>query len=258
MHPILFKLGPLTLYTYGAAMAAGFLVSIALAAHVTKRQLRGSVPLPDTALVDWGCWTMLGGILGGRLLYVLLNWEVYRAHPLEILALWHGGLVWYGGLVGGLLAHAGYVRAHHYPFLSATDQLIPFIALGHAIGRLGCFANGCCYGRPTTAWFGVVFPGDVLAVVPTQLFESASLLVLYVLLRRLQTPLRLRQPGAIFGSYLVGYALIRWTLERWRADQPIVWVGWTLHQFISLLAFGIGMTMLIKAASRPHRLSAHC
>ena len=253
MHPILFKLGPVTVYSYGAALAVAFLLAVGLASHVTERALQGRVPMREGALLDWGCWTMLGGILGGRVLYVLLNWEAYRSQPQETLALWHGGLVWYGGFVGGLLGQALYFKTHGYPFLRSTDQVIPFVALGHAVGRIGCFANGCCYGKPTDAWFGVAFPGHAHRVIPTQLLESASLVVLFLLLRALQPRAMRSRAGALLGCYLIGYAVIRWTLEFWRGDQPVVWAGWTLPQLISLgaLLVGLGLVMFTPYHGSP-------
>jgi len=244
MHPILVRIGPVSISSYGVILAVAFLLAVWLAAHATTRSLKDLVPMMETELFDWGCWTMLGGVLGGRALYVLLNWEVYVQHPQEVLALWHGGLVWYGGFVGGLLAHGLFLARHSHSVLRGTDQVIPFVTLGHAVGRIGCFANGCCMGKPTFGWFGVVFPGHDHPLVPVQLIESACLVGLYVLLRALQTPARLQRPGTLFSIYLIGYALIRWTLEYWRADQPLVWNSWTLHQVISVIVALGGLGLL--------------
>ncbi len=247
MHPILFTIGPITIYTYGVALALAFLIAMTLAAHDARTSLKGVVPLTDGTLLDWGCWVMVGGVVGGRLLYVLLNWEVYRTAPLEIFALWHGGLVWYGGLAGAALAQALFVVRRGLNFLRVTDQVIPIVALGHAIGRLGCFANGCCYGKPTTWWWGVVFPGQIEAVVPTQLLESVGLVMLFVILRILQRAAVLQQSGKLFGVYLVGYGLIRWMIEWWRGDQAAVWVGLTLAQLISLALVLLGLAIVSDA-----------
>lgn len=243
MHPELLRIGVLSIPSYGVALALAFLLAIGLARQTTH-SLHTLVPMDDAALIDWAMWTMVGGLIGGRLLYVLLNWEVYTQRPQEILALWHGGLVWYGGLLGGLLATVLYLRRRGEGVWRGIDQVVPFVALGHAVGRIGCFANGCCYGKPTSAWFGVQFPGFPQPVVPTQLFESASLLVLYLILRARQIPSVLRRPGTLFGLYLIGYGLIRWTLEFWRAHQPLVWAGLTLHQLISLVLIVVGVTLL--------------
>jgi len=246
MYPILFQFGPITLYTYGAAMALAFLTTVGLAAHATRHQLKAAVPIAPSLVVDWGCWTMVGGVLGGRLLYVLLNWQLYAVRPVELLALWHGGLVWYGGFLGGLLAQTLFFARRRIPLLAGTDQIIPFVALGHAIGRLGCFANGCCYGKPTEAWYGVWDAARRQMVAPTQLLEAAGLVALYVFLRSRQRPAVLRQPGALFGRYLIGYGALRWLLEWWRADQPLVWGGWTVFQLLSVAAMTAGAALIFR------------
>lgn len=251
MHPILVHLGPITIHTYGVLLALAFLATVGLARHITRHSLAGVVPLTATEVVDWGCWTMAGGILGGRVLYILLNWSTYRAQPLEMLAIWHGGLIWYGGFGGGVVAQWLYARRTHRSFLRIADQVIPFVTLGHAIGRLGCFANGCCSGIPTSAWFGVRFPDQLQPVVPTQPLESASLFVLFLILRRLQTPQGLKFPGRLFGIYLIGYGIIRWVVEYWRANQPVLAMGITPHQLISLALFLIGLGLLSRSCRQP-------
>ena len=251
MHPELCRLGPFAIHTYGVALAAAFLLALTLARQAVRHDLKGLVPMDEPALADWAVWAMGGGILGGRVFYVVLNWDVYAAHPLEIVALWHGGLVWHGGLAGGVIATWGYLRRRGLGFRRGVDQVIPCVVLGHAVGRLGCFANGCCAGLPTHAWWGVQFPGTVERVVPTQLLESASLVILYLLLRAAQRPAILRAPGRLFGIYLVGYGLIRWTVECWRAN-PHLWGGWTLYQFISvgLVLLGVSTRLLSRYEPR--------
>lgn len=246
MYPHLAQLGPVTISTYGVLVALAFLLAVGMAQRAARRMPPDLAPMDSATLVDWAVWTVVGGLVGGRLVYVLLNWDVYASSPLEIVALWHGGLVWYGGLLGGLSATWLYLRRRGINFLRGADQVIPVIPLGHALGRIGCFANGCCYGLPTSAWFGVQFPSLPARVVPTQLLESAALVGLYLALRALQRPAVLRRPGALFGLYLIGYALIRWTVEFWRANQPIVRDGWTLHQAISVVLAAVGIMLVRK------------
>jgi len=250
MWPELCRLGPVTLHTYGAVMALAFVLVVGLARHAARAPHAG-LPLDAAAVTDWAVWAMGGGILGGRLLYVLLNPRPYLEHPLEVFALWHGGLIWYGGLAGGAAATWWWVRRRRCGFLRAADQLVPFIALGHAVGRLGCFANGCCSGLPTTAWWGVTFPGSTQPVVPTQLLESAALALLYVALRALQRPAVLRDPGRIFGAYLAGYGFLRWTIEWWRTNER-VWSGWTVSQCLSavLITVGLALTRIVSDTSQ--------
>jgi len=251
MHPVLFTLGPFTVYSYGALMVVAFLAATGLSVRAAHRLPPALVAIHPEQLVDFTCASLLGGILGARLFYVALHWESFVVSPQEIFAIWHGGLVWYGGFLGGVLAGWGYLRAKRIPFLRAMDQFIPFLALGHAIGRVGCFFNGCCYGRPTRAWCGVLFPGHATPVLPTQLFEAAGLLGVYACLRALQRPGVLRRPGMVFGAYLAAYALLRFVLEWFRGDQAVSWAGLTLQQLVSIGVLVIATTLLGRALRTP-------
>lgn len=246
MHPILATFGPFTLYTYGVMLLIAFAVSTWLAVRAARRWPPGLVAINAEQILDCFSLSLLGGIVGGRLAFIVLQWEFFLRSPGEMSAIWHGGLVWYGGLLGGLFAAWLYVRAKRLNFLRVMDQCIPFLALAHAVGRVGCFLNGCCYGRPTDHWCGAVFPGQRGPVVPVQLFESAGLLFLYGLLRGLQRPPLLSRPGWLFGIYLVLYALLRFSIEFLRGDQEIWWAGLTLQQVISILAFIVGLLLMGK------------
>jgi len=245
MFPVLWEFGPVTLYTYGAMLAVAFLMSSSLAAATARRFPGVLGAIPADRIMSLCAVSALGGIVGARLLFVAEHWDVYRLTPEEIPAIWHGGLIWYGGFAGGLLAALGYLRWHRLPLLASCDQLIPFVALGHAIGRVGCLLNGCCYGQATTAWCGLEFPGFEHRLIPTQAFEAVGLLVLYFGLRQLQRPNLLARPGTVVGSYLVGYAALRFLLEFWRADQPFFGgTGFTQQQMLSLLLALLGLALL--------------
>lgn len=245
MHPHLIELGSWSLSTYGVLLAAGFLLVVALTRRATDRRLRDTVPLQGEAIADWAVWTMIGGVIGARLLYIALNWPLYARAPLEIIALWHGGLIWYGGFGGGLIASWLFARRRGTSFLRIMDQIIPFAALGHAVGRVGCFFNACCGGKPTTGPLGMQFPGQPSPVIPTQLIEAVGLVVLSIILQRLQRPHRLATPGRVFGAYLVGYAVLRAAVEHWRDQAPFV-AGLTLQQLISIGVLLIGLALLVK------------
>ena len=249
MHPILLRVGPFTLYSYGAMLVVAFLTSTWLAGRAARQLPSKLRAINAEQLVDFFCVALLGGILGGRLLYVALHWAYFAQAPLELLAIWHGGLVWYGGFVGGFLGGWLYARRHRLVFLRVLDQGIPFLVLGHAMGRVGCFLNGCCYGKPTDAWCGVIFPGQTVALLPTQLFETVGLLILYVVLRRLQQPSLLRSPGRVFGVYLVSYGVLRFVLEWFRGDQVSSWMGLTLQQLISVVVSIVGLMLLLRAVN---------
>jgi phosphatidylglycerol:prolipoprotein diacylglycerol transferase len=254
MVPTICRLGPFSLSSYGLLMAIGFLLASWLAARAA-RALDGAVPMPAAMVMDWACWGIVGGILGGRLLYLAQNWQLYLEQPAEIIALWHGGLIWYGGFFGGLIASVIFWRRHRIPVLRALDQVFPFVALGHAVGRIGCFLNGCCLGKPGEGWWAVQFPELPQPVIATQLLEAAGLALLYAALRMAQRPRVLAAPGRVFGGYLLGYGLLRWWIERLRDLQPLVWDGWTLHQLISaaLILFGIGLLLRPVGAPAPPR-----
>ena len=244
MYPVLLKLGPLTLYTYGLALVVAFTLVTWLAAKTAHGLPPQHVAVFPDQLVDFSGWSLLGGLVGARVFYVLLHWDWFVSSPQDILAIWHGGLVWYGGFLGGLVAGWLYLRAKRLVFLRVVDQFIPFVALGHAVGRIGCFLNGCCYGKPTSSWYGVVFPGQDIPVLPTQLVEALGLLFLYILLRTLQRPTLLRRPGWIFSCYLIAYGLLRFLMEFLRGDQTTCWLGLTLQQLISIGTFVVGLFLM--------------
>lgn len=250
MHPILFSIGPVVLYSYGAMMVLGFLLTIWLAGRAARKLPPELRAISEEQVVDFTCWSLLGGIVGGRLLYVLLQWPFFAQAPLEVFALWHGGLVWYGGFFGGLLSGYGYTRAQGLNFLRVLDQFIPFGVLGHAVGRIGCFLNGCCYGKPTDLWCGVDFSGQGQRVLPTQLFETIGLSLLFLILRRLQRPALLRQSGRVFGCYLSGYGLLRFVLEFMRGDQHPWFAGLTLQQLICIIVFLAGLALIRRRDKR--------
>ena len=138
MHPILFQLGSLTLRSYGLMMALGFACGIALSLLLSRREGRR-----DEVVLDLSVWIMVGSIVGARIFYVLVMPESYLAHPLEIFAVWQGGLVYYGGLIGAGFTAYYWLRKHHLPIWSVADCLAPGLALGQMFGRIGCYFNGC-------------------------------------------------------------------------------------------------------------------
>jgi phosphatidylglycerol:prolipoprotein diacylglycerol transferase len=247
MHPILLTLGPVTLYTYGAMLVLAFSLSAWLAGRILRDLPPELQRLTPGQAVDLSCLALLGGIAGGRLFFVVLHWRFFLDAPQYLLALWQGGLVWYGGFAGGLTAAWLYARHHRVPFRWVLDLFAPILALGHAVGRVGCFLNGCCYGEVTDAWCGIIMPGEPRPVFPTQLAESLGLLFLYITLRLLQRPSMLvSRPGRLFGVYLCGYAVLRFILEGYRGDQVPVWAGLTLQQMISVLVLLTGLLLMTK------------
>ena len=252
MHRILFHMGPVTIYSYGVMMVAAFVMATWLASRTAKQLPDARRVLTSSQIVDLFCLAMLSGVLGARLFFVAQYWEVFVRQPQEIPAIWHGGLIWYGGFVGGLASIVIYLRLHRISVLRGIDQFIPFIALGHGIGRIGCLLNGCCYGEVSHAWWALAGE-DGQPRIPTQLLESVALLGLFLVLRCFQER-RTEAPGGwLFGVYLLGYAVIRFFIEFLRGDQTAVWGGLTLQQLLSVGVFIIGLMllMLLRHRSKP-------
>ncbi len=223
MLPHLFDIGSFHLQTYGLLVAVGAIGSVILSARLAQTQ----GPNPNIAS-QLGLIAILSGVLGAKVLFVVLNWSFYYQHPAEILsaATLQAGGVFSGGLLAALIACAVYIRNHHLPVLRTADTFAPALAMGHAIGRLGCFAAGCCYGRSTAHFWGVTFTdplarelsGTPLGVrmEPTQLFEAAIEAVnFFILLWMLR---KKRFDGQVIGTYLLLYGTARFLLEFLRGD----------------------------------------
>ncbi len=233
MHPILFRFGPITLYSYGLMVALGFITATLLAARTAPKFGIAPDRINTLSLI-----ILISGIIGARALYILLNLKDFISDPVEIFMISHGGLVFYGGAVVSFLSGAAYSKISKMPVLDTADLIAPYIALGHSIGRIGCFLNGCCFGKPAAIFLGVAF-GDGVIRYPTQIYSSVCLLLLYMFLR---VCLEFRQfRGQIFFLYIIFYSAGRFYIEFLRGDSPIVAFNLTVFQLISLalLLFGI-------------------
>lgn len=217
MHPILFDLGPLQLYTYGLLVATGFLVGIGWAARLAKRE-----GMDPQAVYDTGFWIIFSAIVGSRLFYIFINYDYYLQNPIAVFYLWEGGLVFYGGLVGAFIAVIVCVKRYNLDLWKFADVAAPGAALGHSIGRLGCLFAGCCYGLETQVPWAITF-SDVhsiaptgIALHPTQLYSAASEFTLFILLT-LMRPHR-RFYGQVWWLWVAMYAIARSTVEMYRGD----------------------------------------
>ncbi len=232
MHPILFHIGPITIYSYGVMMAVAVLVCAFLLSRDARKK-----NIPQDFIYDLVFWCVLWGILGARVFYIFLNLSYFTDNWLEIPMLQKGGLAWQGGFIGGTLAGLWFVRQKKIALRPVLDLVAPYIALGQAIGRIGCFLNGCCYGKPL-AW-GVFFPAQNAHLHPTQLYETAGLLAVFVVL--IYASRRPHPPGYIFVLYLWLAAIERFTVEFFRADHDILMAGLSLFQWISIGIFVAGL-----------------
>jgi phosphatidylglycerol:prolipoprotein diacylglycerol transferase len=215
MYPVLFEIGAFKVYSYGAALAIAFLLAASLA-----RRRAVSEGMDGDKMLDLCIVLIISGIVGARLLFVLLNIDAYMANPADIFKLWEGGLVWYGGLIAAAAGATVFMKANRMPALKTADVMAPYIALGQAIGRIGCFLNGCCYGK--------------YKMIPTQLTESAAMFIIFLILRK-----RSPSNGRTLVLYLVLYSGFRFFNEFLRGDNPAFFAGLTVSQVISVAIFAL-------------------
>ena len=216
------------------------------------------VNVSPEAIADVTLWIMLGVIVGARTTYVVTYWkDEFAGQPLtEIFAIWHGGLVFYGGLVGAIIAGTIYLRWKKLPLWKIADVLAPSIALGSVFGRIGCFLNGCCYGRACAAPWAVSFPAEnplhppTTPVHPTEIYDALLNLGLYFFLSWLFR--RKKFDGQIFAAYLICYAFTRSFVEHFRGDYTDAHhhFGLTPAQLTSVPILVAGLTLAVILSRR--------
>jgi phosphatidylglycerol:prolipoprotein diacylglycerol transferase len=250
VYPELLKLGPITVYTYGVLLAAAYLLGLKLA--MTRAKSRG---LDPNRALDLGIAIIVAALVGAKLLLVLVDFDKFRQNPGEILSIVRAGGVFYGGLIAAVAVAFWYMWRHRMPLWTTCDVFAPGIALGHAVGRLGCLMAGCCYGRETHVPWAITFTnpeaaanvGTPLGVPlhPTQLYESAAealILVLLLWTEKKGKPFE----GRTFWSYLVLYGISRFVIEFFRGDERGVVFGTiSTSQFISLIIVPVAIGMLL-------------
>ena len=251
MYPYVLKFGSVAITTYGFVLMFAAIVIGIMGYRITRQGLGGLAPLQNHELINGICWVILGGILGARFFHIAVYWERYQFRP-DLLFVIDGGFGWYGGFVGAIVTARMVLKIHGHSLVRSLDQLALLIALGYSILRVACFSQGCSYGVVTSSWFGVKFPSLPNPVVPVQLIESGGSFVLYGMLRRLQTPMRLHTPGMLSGWFFVSFGLLRFSVDWWRANLPIGWLGWSVTQWISLVFVGVGLILLMPRQARGH------
>jgi phosphatidylglycerol:prolipoprotein diacylglycerol transferase len=255
VHKIAFHIGSLAIYWYGVLIATGVLTGIWTA---SRRALRENVA-PEQ-VVDLGPWLIIGAVIGARLLYVVTFWrEFFAQQPFwEIFMIRHGGMVFYGGLIGAFLAGCIYVRWKRLAFWKMADILAPSVALGHVFGRIGCLMYGCCYGRSCHYPWAIHFPADHETagqpVHPTQIYEALLNFGLYLALAWLHR--RKKFDGQIFSLYLIGYAVLRAFVELFRGDYSVYYLGGhlTSAQLVSIGLFVAGSVIWWQLPRRHTRV----
>ena len=262
MFPRLFHLGSLDFPTYGLMAALGLMVGLSVCVHMARRQ-----GIDPEKAWNLGLLAILAAIVGAKLFLFASDWQ-HRQELLSLSTLRAAG-VWYGGLLTALVVSAWYIRRNRLPVLKICDAFAPGVALGHAIGRIGCFAAGCCYGKPTSLPWGVTFTNPLaeqwsgtplnVSLHPTQLSESAvevaNFFILLWLLKRKQFD------GQVIGSYMFLYGMARFFLEFLRDDPErgsVFGGALTLTQLVSILLVVAGGLLWLRwgrtEAARPaHR-----
>jgi phosphatidylglycerol:prolipoprotein diacylglycerol transferase len=242
MHPVIFQAGGFAVHSYGLLVATGLAAGVALIAYFAWRYEKIA---PDVIL-DLALYCILASIVGARLLYVAGQWEYFAEHPLEIVMLQNGGLVFLGGFLLGLLVLYWLTRRRKLPLLKIMDATAPGISFGYALGRLGCFLNGCCFGLPTDLPWGIMFPAGSLAaqycpgvrVHPTQLYSALLMLAVSLICALLYR--RKKFDGEIAGWWFILYALYRFTVEFFRFS-PLRWFALTPVQWLVIPLFCCGL-----------------
>jgi phosphatidylglycerol---prolipoprotein diacylglyceryl transferase len=261
--PVLFELGPLTLYTFGAMMALAFLV----AGSVVAMALEEKGIDPDHA---WSIlfWAAVGGIVGSRLLVIFDDWQGFLEHPITYL-ISGSGFIWYGGLVGGCLSITLYLRQQGLRWLLAVDAIAPALALGHAIGRIGCQISGDGdWGKPTQLPWGMAYPEAVIGwtawlrdnglppdvrVHPAPVYETILYSGIFVVLWSLRG--RGLRAGSLLWIYLLLSSIARFLVEIIRVE-PVIAGGLTQAQWFAIFLSLVSLGLLAWSARRAEEPAA--
>ncbi len=255
MYPRLFDLGPVTVYTYGVLLAAAYLAGLQLA--LVRARARG---LDANRVMDLGIYIIVSALVGAKLMLLVVDFNYFSRNPRELMTLVRSGGVFYGGLILAVLVALWYLRRHRMPIWETCDAFAPGIALGHAIGRLGCLMAGCCYGRPTTVRWAITFTDPFAAsnvgtplnvpLHPTQLYEAGAELLILIGLLVVERKGR-AFPGRTFWGYILLYAISRFVIEFYRGDERgTVFDVLSTSQFISLVLVPLSIVMLVRLARK--------
>jgi phosphatidylglycerol:prolipoprotein diacylglycerol transferase len=253
MYPEVFHLS--FLHTYGVLVAAAFLVGLWMSSRLARQ-----AGLNAESVTNLGIYCALAGIAGAKLMMFVVDMPYYLEHPAQIftLATLQAGGVFYGGLIAALIVAWWYLRKTRLPALKTADVFAPAIALGHGIGRIGCFTAGCCWGvacdRPWAVTFTNPVAHDLVGVPldiplhPTQIYEAAAEFIIFAILYwRVRKP---HAPGAIISLYLMLYSTVRFIVEFFRFhEQGEIFAGLDTSQYISLFLFSLGAAYFLRHRS---------
>jgi len=237
MHPIICKIGPFVLYSYGLMLAVAFMVSLLLIREQARKK-----GIDFDLIFNLSFVVFVFGIIGARVFYIGQNLFYYIENPLEMIMLQHGGMSWFGGLIAGTCAGILFLKKRKLAVYPVMDFIVPYVALSQAIGRIGCLLNGCCYGKPSE--YGIYFPVHDAVLIPTQIYSSLILVLIFIILRIVQD--RPHKEGQILFLYLLLYSTKRFFIEFWRDDNMVIFSGLTLFQLLSIAIFVLSVIKLIS------------
>ena len=264
MFPKLFEFHSLIIHTYGFLLAIAFISGLYVSARAATKQ-----GLEAARVYDLGLYLAISALAGAKILLLITDFEYYLQNPSQIFSLetLRSGGVYYGGFLAALVVGIAYMRHHHLPVWRMTDCYAPGLALGQTIGRLGCFSAGCCYGRPTSSFLGVVFKNPysqqtvgvplMVPLHPTQLYEAAADLIIFVTLWSVLQ--RKRFDGQVFILYLFMYSVARFFVEflRGDADRGFIFEGrLSTSQAIGLILVIVASGLYLKLRGNSRRKEA--
>ncbi|PIQ96024.1 MAG: prolipoprotein diacylglyceryl transferase [Nitrospinae bacterium CG11_big_fil_rev_8_21_14_0_20_56_8] len=257
MHPVLIEFGFIKIFTYGLLVASGFLAGILLAAHLGKKE-----GISPQQIIDLCFYILISALVGARLMYIVVEYRFFIAHPLEVFKFWKGGLVYYGGLIMASVVAVWYMRKHAMPVWPMADIIAPALALGQGIGRWGCFFAGCCYGRKTDVPWAIVFtdPRSLaplgVPLHPTQIYLSLNALVIFGILVWLYH--RKTFDGQVIWTYGVLYSIGRFVIEYFRNDDRgfVIQDVLSTSQFVGIFVLVVSIFMLVMLRRRQMPLSS--
>jgi phosphatidylglycerol:prolipoprotein diacylglycerol transferase len=251
MHPVLFKFFGLEIHTYGFFIALGFLISINIAIYLGKKE-----NIDKEIVFDFAFYILIFSLIGARIFYVIINYKYYMHHPVNILKIWEGGLVYYGGFIFAVLSVIFYKKKYkHVKLLQIGDIFLSVLPLGQAIGRLGCLSAGCCYGKPCSLPWAIKFTNPQslaplnVPLHPTEIYHSIAnfiiFLILFYIIRN-----RRKFYGQITCLYGILYSTGRFIVEIFRGDPRGHIFIFSTSQFISILVFIISLIAYYKLKRR--------
>lgn len=245
MDPVAIQIGSLAIRWYGVMAAVGFLLGSAV-----LFRLRKIIGISEDRCSGVLLVAMIAGVVGARIFYVVQFWHYYRNDLAAIFRVDQGGLVFYGGFILSIVSIGVYCRIHKLDFIRLLDLFTPAIAIAHCCGRIGCFLNGCCYGKASNGWFSVNYPAGSDAalrypgtgVMPVQLIEAGENIIAFFVFYQIAKRTR---RGVAVSAYFISYGVLRFINEFWRGDNPRIFGLLTPAQLIGVVLIPTGVAMLL-------------